>query len=147
LGVGGRPPAGFRTYKTTEGAGFALSLAGAIADIKPDGRALRFALPSWRPWAGATSSGLPWKEPQMLVLSRQRDEMIVIGDDIEITVVDIRGEKVRLGINAPAHISVHRKEVYDAIKREKEAAAQGGQAKVESLAKKERPPDEKPKTP
>ena len=74
----------------------------------------------------------------MLVLSRQRDETIMIGDDIEITVVDIRGEKVRLGINAPAHVPVHRKEVYEAIKREKEAqAAASGQAaeKVESLAK------------
>ena len=54
----------------------------------------------------------------MLVLSRQRDEIIMIGDEIEITVVDIRGDKVRLGINAPRHIQVHRKEVYDAIKRE-----------------------------
>ena len=59
----------------------------------------------------------------MLVLSRQRDETIMIGDDIEITIVDIRGDKVRLGINAPNHISVHRKEVYDAIQREKRAAA------------------------
>lgn len=54
----------------------------------------------------------------MLVLSRQRDETIIVGDDIEITVVDIRGEKVRLGIVAPPHIPVHRKEVYEAIKRE-----------------------------
>ena len=54
----------------------------------------------------------------MLVLSRQRDETIMIGDDIEVTVVDIRGDKVRLGINAPKEISVHRKEVYDAIKKE-----------------------------
>ena len=59
----------------------------------------------------------------MLVLSRQRDETIMIGDDIELTVVDIRGDKVRLGINAPAHVSVHRKEIYDAIKRENEQAA------------------------
>jgi len=59
----------------------------------------------------------------MLVLSRQRDETIMIGDDIEITVVDIRGDKVRLGIDAPSDISVHRKEVYDAIKRENEQAA------------------------
>ena len=59
----------------------------------------------------------------MLVLSRQRDETIMIGDDIELTVVDIRGDKVRLGIKAPAHIAVHRKEVYDAIKRENEEAA------------------------
>jgi len=55
----------------------------------------------------------------MLVLSRQKDESIIIGDDIEITIVDVRGDKVRLGINAPREISVHRKEVYDAIQREK----------------------------
>jgi carbon storage regulator len=60
----------------------------------------------------------------MLVLSRQRDETIMIGDNIEVTVVDIRGDKVRLGINAPKEISVHRKEVYDAIRRENKAAAQ-----------------------
>lgn len=59
----------------------------------------------------------------MLVLSRQRDEVIVIGDDVEITVVDIRGDKVRLGVTAPPHIPVHRKEVYEAIKRESRAAA------------------------
>ena len=60
----------------------------------------------------------------MLVLSRQRDETIMIGDNIEVTVVDIRGDKVRLGITAPKEISVHRKEVYDAIRRENRAAAQ-----------------------
>jgi carbon storage regulator len=54
----------------------------------------------------------------MLVLSRLRDETIMIGDEIEITVVDIRGDKVRLGITAPRDIQVHRKEVYEAIKRE-----------------------------
>ncbi len=59
----------------------------------------------------------------MLVLSRQRDETIMIGDDIEITVVDIRGDKVRLGITAPSSIPVHRKEVYEAIKRENRDAA------------------------
>jgi carbon storage regulator len=59
----------------------------------------------------------------MLVLSRQRDETIMIGDEIEITVVDIRGDKVRLGINAPTRIAVHRKEVYEAIKRENQQAA------------------------
>ncbi len=59
----------------------------------------------------------------MLVLSRQRDETIMIGDDVEITIVDIRGDKVRIGITAPSHIPVHRKEVYDAIKRENRAAA------------------------
>jgi len=60
----------------------------------------------------------------MLVLSRQRDETIMIGDEIEITVVDIRGDKVRLGINAPRTIQVHRKEVYEAIRRENAEAAQ-----------------------
>ena len=59
----------------------------------------------------------------MLVLSRQRDETIMIGDNIEVTVVDIRGDKVRLGINAPKEISVHRKEVYEAIRRENQDAA------------------------
>jgi len=59
----------------------------------------------------------------MLVLSRQRDETIMIGDDIEITIVDIRGDKVRLGITAPATIPVHRKEVYEAIQRENREAA------------------------
>jgi carbon storage regulator len=59
----------------------------------------------------------------MLVLSRQRDETIMIGDEIEITVVDIRGDKVRLGINAPRSVSVHRKEVYEAIRRENAEAS------------------------
>jgi carbon storage regulator len=59
----------------------------------------------------------------VLVLSRHRDETIMIGDDIELTVVDIRGDKVRLGIKAPSRVAVHRKEVYDAIKRENEEAA------------------------
>ena len=60
----------------------------------------------------------------MLVLSRHRDESIIIGDDIVITVVDIRGDKVRLGINAPVAIPVHRQEVYEAIQRENRQAAQ-----------------------
>ncbi len=59
----------------------------------------------------------------MLVLSRQRDETIMIGDDVELTVVDIRGDKVRLGITAPIRIAVHRKEIFEAIRHENEAAA------------------------
>ncbi|OHB59582.1 MAG: carbon storage regulator [Planctomycetes bacterium RBG_13_46_10] len=55
----------------------------------------------------------------MLVLSRQKDESIMIGDNVEITIVDVRGDKVRLGIAAPKEIPVHRKEVYEAIQREK----------------------------
>ena len=59
----------------------------------------------------------------MLVLSRQRDESIMIGDNIVVTIVDIRGDKVRLGINAPSEIPVHRQEVYEAIQRENLRAA------------------------
>jgi len=55
----------------------------------------------------------------MLVLSRQIDESIMIGDDVEIVIVDVRGDKVRLGITAPKNIPVHRREIYDAIQREK----------------------------
>ncbi|MFA6186655.1 MAG: carbon storage regulator CsrA [Phycisphaerae bacterium] len=57
----------------------------------------------------------------MLVLSRQKNESIMIGDDVEITIVDVRGDKVRLGITAPKSISVHRREIFDAIQREKAA--------------------------
>jgi len=59
----------------------------------------------------------------MLVLSRQRDESIIIGDNVQITIVDIRGDKVRLGIEAPSDVTVHRKEVFDAIQRENRRAA------------------------
>jgi carbon storage regulator len=54
----------------------------------------------------------------MLVLSRRKDESITIGDDVIVMIVDIRGDKVRLGIQAPHDIPVHRQEVYEAIKRE-----------------------------
>ena len=58
----------------------------------------------------------------MLVLSRKRDQIITIGDNIRITVINIRGNKVRLGITAPPHVPVHRKEIYDAIKRNAQAS-------------------------
>jgi carbon storage regulator len=60
----------------------------------------------------------------MLVLSRHRDESIMIGDEIVVTIVDIRGDKVRLGIDAPQDIPVHRQEVYEAIQRENRKASQ-----------------------
>jgi len=84
----------------------------------------------------------------MLVLSRQRDETIMIGDDIEVTVVDIRGDKVRLGISAPKEIAVHRKEVYEAIKRENREAAQV-KLKPEDVASfnRPKPPLTAPQTP
>jgi carbon storage regulator len=55
----------------------------------------------------------------MLVLSRKKDESIIINDDIRVTVVEIRGDKVRLGIEAPKDITVHRREVYEAIQNQK----------------------------
>lgn len=68
----------------------------------------------------------------MLVLSRQKDESIIIGDDVEIIIVDVRGDKVRLGITAPKNISVHRREVYEAIQREKQEKAEKEGAKDEA---------------
>lgn len=56
----------------------------------------------------------------MLVLSRKKNEIITIGDNVEIVVVEIRGDKVRLGIAAPKEVPVHRKEIYEAIKRNEE---------------------------
>jgi len=74
----------------------------------------------------------------MLVLSRQRDESIMIGDDVEIIIVDVRGDKVRLGITAPKCIPVHRREIYDAIQREKtEKKELQRQQEKEPQAKKE----------
>jgi carbon storage regulator len=75
------------------------------------------------------------KEPPMLVLSRHRDESIMIGDDVVITIVDIRGDKVRLGIEAPTDIPVHRQEVYEAIKRENERATRVDPAATKDLGK------------
>ena len=54
----------------------------------------------------------------MLILTRKRNERIMIGDNIEVVIVDIRGEQVQLGINAPKDVPVHRREVYEAIVRE-----------------------------
>lgn len=65
----------------------------------------------------------------MLVLSRKKDEKIIIGDNITLMVIEIRGDKVRLGIDAPKEVSVHREEVYNAIKRERNGAS--GPASIE----------------
>jgi carbon storage regulator len=62
---------------------------------------------------------IDFKEEKMLVLSRYRDESIYIGDDVVVTIVDIRGDRVRIGIQAPPDIAVHRQEIYDVIAREK----------------------------
>ncbi len=71
----------------------------------------------------------------MLVLSRHRDESIMIGDDVVVTIVDIRGDKVRLGINAPQDIPVHRQEVYEAIQRENRNATKLENAESRRIGK------------
>ena len=71
----------------------------------------------------------------MLVLSRHRDESIMIGDNVMITIVDIRGDKVRLGIDAPQEIPVHRQEVYDAIRLENEKASRLGPSEPRDIGK------------
>ena len=71
----------------------------------------------------------------MLVLSRQKDQSIIIGDNIEVTIVDVRGDKVRLGITAPKDVPVHRREIYEAIQREKKEHA--GQEKPQGEEKKQ----------
>ncbi len=65
----------------------------------------------------------------MLVLSRKKNESIVINNDITIVVVEIRGDKVRLGVEAPKEVPVHRREVYDAIKRNEAASDAADEAK------------------
>ena len=67
----------------------------------------------------------------MLVLSRKLNESIMIGDDIEIVVVDIKYDQVKLGINAPKYIPVHRREVYEDIQRENTVASKVGKAIVD----------------
>jgi carbon storage regulator len=69
----------------------------------------------------------------MLVLSRKIDERIMIGDQIEISVVDIKGDQVKIGIQAPGHIKVYRQEVYEAIQRENIEAARARPASLPNL--------------
>ncbi len=64
----------------------------------------------------------------MLVLSRKKNESIVINDDITIVVVEIRGDKVRLGVEAPKEVPVHRREVFDAIRRNESASGKPNEA-------------------
>ena len=60
----------------------------------------------------------------MLILSRKINEKIMIGDDISISIIEIRGDQVRIGVDAPKNVKVYRQEVFDAIKAENKAAAQ-----------------------
>jgi len=69
----------------------------------------------------------------MLVLTRKLKEAIQIGDDIEITILAIQGDQVKLGINAPKHVEIHRKEVYLAIQAENSAASIASKSSLERL--------------
>ena len=71
----------------------------------------------------------------MLVLTRKRNESIVVGDNIEITVVDIQGDQVRIGINAPKSVSIHRKEIYLEIQAENKKAADVKKVNLKDLLK------------
>jgi len=71
----------------------------------------------------------------MLVFTRKKDESLVIGNDIEVTILNIGAGNVKIGIQAPRYISVHRHEVYEAIRRENLAAAQSQIPKAEIFQK------------
>lgn len=71
----------------------------------------------------------------MLVLTRKPDQSIMIGPDIEITILEVRGEQVRLGINAPREVSIHRKEVFEQIRAENLTASNAPQESLEVLGK------------
>lgn len=79
-------------------------------------------------WMGSISKQ---RNAGMLVLSRKKNESIVINDDITIVIVEIRGDKVRLGVEAPKEIPVHRREVYDAIKRAEKENIECGEPATE----------------
>ena len=80
----------------------------------------------------------------MLVLTRKTNESIMIGDEIKVTVVEVRGDQVKLGITAPKQISVHREEIYLAIRKEniQAAASQIGLGELEQIWKSRQPGEE-----
>lgn len=71
----------------------------------------------------------------MLVLSRKKDQGIVIGDNIELTIIEIQGDQVRIGIKAPKNVSIYRKEIFLEIQDENKKAANSGVVKLDSIIK------------
>ena len=76
----------------------------------------------------------------MLVLTRRPNESVMIGDDVVVTVLEVRGDVVRLGINAPRAVQVHREEIYRELQAQNKLAASPSQASVLELARLLRPP-------
>lgn len=71
----------------------------------------------------------------MLVLSRKKDQAIMIGDNIELTIIDVQGDQVRIGINAPKNVSIYRKELFLEIQDENKRAASNGIVQLDSILK------------
>lgn len=71
----------------------------------------------------------------MLVLSRKKDQAIMLGDNIEITIIEIQGDQVRIGINAPKSVSIYRKELFIEIQEENKKAASSGMVKFDTIFK------------
>jgi carbon storage regulator len=76
----------------------------------------------------------------MLVLTRRPNESVMIGDEVVVTVLEVRGDVVRLGINAPRQVQVHREEIYRELQAQNKLAASPSQASVQELARLLRPP-------
>jgi carbon storage regulator len=70
----------------------------------------------------------------MLILTRRVGETVVIGDDVTVTVLGVKGNQVRLGVNAPKEIAVHRQEIFERIQKEKEEAAAQAPVKIAAAA-------------
>lgn len=71
----------------------------------------------------------------MLVLTRKLNESIMVGDDVKITIVDVKGDQVKLGITAPRQVAVHREEIYREIQKENQLAALQNKPNLDSLEK------------
>ncbi len=79
----------------------------------------------------------------MLVLTRKKDQTLIINDNIEVTILDIQGDQIRIGINAPRSVSIHRKEVYLEIQEENRKAADIGNVSLDGLISRAQKENEK----